>query len=249
MRKLAGFAWLAVVISALALSNWSLLFVGHHYGLPVILAALLSVSLDGAALVAADISLRHAREHGSSGTSARAAVFTCAGISAWLNSEHAAMLREQFPAHVMFAAPPVIALVLFELHTRWERRDALRAAGRLAEPLPVFGAFTWLLHPLAVFLAVRRVTLARLNAKTAAEFRRVALTTPEVVKPAKPDDSVTTRLARMTEQDQAAMTALTANPDMTFPELAEALGVSERTARRVRARLNGHAPLSMAGRS
>jgi hypothetical protein len=172
MKTLARFAWLAVVASALTLSNWSLFYVGRHYGLPGFLAGILSVSLDGAALVCADIALRYARLHGSSGASPRGAVIILAGLSAWLNSEHATLAREPLPAHVMFAAPPLIALTLFELHTRWERRDALKAAGRLAESLPVFGAFVWLLHPLGAYLAVWRITGARLTAKTTTELQR-----------------------------------------------------------------------------
>ena len=69
------------------------------------------------------------------------------------------------------------------------------------------------------------------------------VTTPRVTT------SGLTRQAKIAEQNQAALSALTANPDMSFPELAGMLGVSERTARRVRSRLNGHAPLAAAGRS
>jgi len=64
------------------------------------------------------------------------------------------------------------------------------------------------------------------------------ITTPRVTTPGL------TRQVKMAEQDQAAMTALTANPDMSFGELAKVLSVSERTARRVRERLYERAFLS-----
>ncbi len=79
-----------------------------------------------------------------------------------------------------------------------------------------------------------------------------ALTRPELVNPgqnvktsdtfAKTSDSTTERLGKMAEQEATALTALAVNPDMSFGELAETLGVSERTARRVKERLNSKAP-------
>jgi hypothetical protein len=170
MTYLSRVAWLVVVISALALSNWSLYFVGRHYGLPVILAGILSVSLDGAALVCADIALKYAREHGTSGAGARSAVLALAAISAWLNSEHASLAHDGLPAHVMFAVPPLVATALFELHTRYSRRSALREAGRVAESLPAFGWHVWAHHPWAAYSGVRAITSRRLSVKVAAEL-------------------------------------------------------------------------------
>lgn len=170
MKILSRFAWLVVVTSALALSNWSLFYVGRHYGLPVIVAGILSVSLDGAALVCADVALKYAREHGTSGAGARTAVLALAAISAWLNSEHASLAHDGLPAHVMFAVPPLVALTLFELHTRYSRRSALREAGRVAESLPAFGGHIWAHHPFKAYSDVRTITSHRLSAKVAAEL-------------------------------------------------------------------------------
>lgn len=47
-----------------------------------------------------------------------------------------------------------------------------------------------------------------------------------------------TRVSRQIVQESAALAAISANPDIGFPELALKLGVSESTARRVRARLD-----------
>jgi hypothetical protein len=170
MRILSRFAWLVVITSALALSNWSLFYVGRYYGLPVILACILSVSLDGAALVSADIALRYAREHGTSGAGARTAVLALAGISAYLNSEHASLAHDGLPAHVMFAVPPLVALTLFELHTRYSRRSALREAGRVAESLPAFGGHVWVHHPFGAYSGVRAITGNRLAVKVRTEL-------------------------------------------------------------------------------
>jgi hypothetical protein len=50
------------------------------------------------------------------------------------------------------------------------------------------------------------------------------------------------RDARRVSQDLTALAALSADPDMSFDKLAELLGTSERTARRVRARVADRLP-------
>ena len=55
-----------------------------------------------------------------------------------------------------------------------------------------------------------------------------------VTKPGKP--------GRLAAQELTALTALTADPDMGFDKLSEVLGTSERTARRVRARIADRLP-------
>lgn len=158
MKLIARISWVIVVAVALSISWWSLWAVGRHYGLPSIPAAGLSTVFDGAALVASSIALSHAQRHGDTGTGARATVFLLVLSSAYLNADHAAILRDRFPAYLMFAMPPVVAWLIFELHTRWIRRDALIKAGRVPKPLPAFGHPVWIDHPATTYKARRRIT-------------------------------------------------------------------------------------------
>lgn len=160
---LSRFGWLAVAGAALAISTWSLYWVGRHFGLPEPIAWLVSMSFDGAALVCADIALRYARTHGDSGLVARFFVIVFAGCSAYLNSAHAGLAGLGTPARVLFAVPPVVAVVVFEVHDRFERRTALRAAGRSAAALPAFGVWAWALFPFKTLRAVREIVEYRLG--------------------------------------------------------------------------------------
>ena len=170
IKRLASVAWIIVVSVALAVSNWSLAVVGHHFGLPYTmppLAWVLSIIFDGAALIAGSLTLRSARELGSNGSASRAFVFILAGTSAWLNSEHASLLNLGLPARIMYAAPPIVSITLFELTTRFEYRTALQKAGRTVEPLPVFGTAAWLFHPLGSLSDIWHMTGLRKDTRRA----------------------------------------------------------------------------------
>ena len=65
---------------------------------------------------------------------------------------------------------------------------------------------------------------------------RVKTANPRVTTPGL------TRQAKRTEQERTALTALLAAPDMSYAELATQLGTSERTARRVKARIDNRLP-------
>jgi Protein of unknown function (DUF2637) len=249
MIILSRFAWLVVITSALALSNWSLFYVGRHYGLPVILAGILSVSLDGAALVCADIALRYAREHGTSGASSRITVLVLAGISAWLNSEHASLAHDGLPAHVMFAVPPLAALTLFELHTRYSRRSALREAGRVAESLPAFGGHIWLHHPWGAYSGVRAITSRRLSVKVAAELASADAMLPQselklwspALEASTKTEAIRLALAELGDETPASE-VVTWLADRGWPGIDRA---HIRTVKsRVKADLNGHEPVA-----
>lgn len=155
--------WLVVVISALALSAYSLFFVARHYGLPVILAGLVSAAFDGAAMVCADLAIKYAKSHSDSGFGPRMVVLLMAGTSAYLNTQHAAILHEPLAARILYAVPPLTAVTLVELHLRWERRNALRRAGRIAESLPVFGRWAYLLFPVRTVGVLRNIIAYRLD--------------------------------------------------------------------------------------
>lgn len=178
LKRVSSLSWVAVILVALALSNYSLAIVGHHFGLPYLkplpLAWMLSIPFDGAALIAGDLTLRYARELGSNGTAPRAVVVILAGLSAWLNSAHASFLGLGYAAHIMYACPPVVAVVLFELHTHYEYRTALQRAGRTVEPLPAFGASAWALHFPKGLKAVSAITGHRMDMRAKTEMTRVS---------------------------------------------------------------------------
>lgn len=155
--------WLIVVVAALALSFWSLFYVARHYGLPLPLATIVSCCFDGAAIVCADLALKYARSYGDSGLAPRIAVFVLAGASAYLNSQHAVLAHDPKAAVILYASPPIIAVMLFELHSRYERRNALRKTGRVAKTLPVFGRWSWILFPIRSYKMMRGIVKRRLN--------------------------------------------------------------------------------------
>jgi uncharacterized protein DUF2637 len=157
------FSWAVVVSTALALSAWSLYWVGRRYGLPIPLAAVVSACFDGAAITCADLALRYARTNGDSGLGPRIGVFTLAGISAFLNMQHAVLAHDPPAARVLFAMPPIVAVVLFEFHSRYARRGALRRAGRVPSKLPPIDRWAWLLFPARTLGVLRRIVGFRLE--------------------------------------------------------------------------------------
>jgi hypothetical protein len=154
MKKLALWAWVAVLGTALSLSWWSLDALALRYGMPKLLAGVVSLTFDGAALVAADLALRRALVADSAAAVKLLMVLTV-GLSAWLNFEHAVLLGYPVPVRVMFAAPSVISGWLFDLQLRGLRRHQLDLVGRVAPTLPRLGLLIWVFHP---FQAVHRVS-------------------------------------------------------------------------------------------
>lgn len=162
MKVIARWAWVLVLGTALALSWWSLDALARHYGVPSSLAAIVSVTFDGAALVAADLAIRRAQAADSAGA-VKLLMVLAVGLSAWLNYEHGALLHYPLPIRVLFASPSVIGGWLFELQLRSWHRVRLRELGRLAEPLPRFGALVWLFHPTDALRKVSQIAGSRLQ--------------------------------------------------------------------------------------
>lgn len=177
-------SWIAVVAVAVGLSNWSLAYVAQHWGVNVRLAYAVSVVFDGVALQCADLALRAAR-CGDSTFAPSGALLLFAGLSAWFNSYHAQLAGLPWPARVFYATPPVAAVLVTELQLRADRRDALRARGRIADPLPALGGATWLNMPWPAYAAQRKVMRHRLGEKMsrATEASWMAVRLPVVVQP------------------------------------------------------------------
>ena len=82
-------------------------------GNAVCLAGAVSLVFDGAAIVVADMSLRAVMRN-RSGAVDRFLTGLFAGVSAWLNSYHARLIHAGGAAWLLYAAPPVVAVVLFD---------------------------------------------------------------------------------------------------------------------------------------
>jgi hypothetical protein len=84
MKHFARWAWVVVLGTALALSWWSLDALARRYGMPELLAGMVSATFDGAALVAADLALRRAAE-ADPAFAVKLLMLSTVGLSAWLN--------------------------------------------------------------------------------------------------------------------------------------------------------------------
>jgi Protein of unknown function (DUF2637) len=158
LRRIAPFV---VLTAALSFSAWSLYYVARHLGAPIPVAVVVSTIFDGGAVYLADLGADHTRE-GDSGLGPRVAVFILAGISAWLNTLHAKYGGYPESSILLWAAPPIVAVVIYEFTIRFQHRKSLRRDGRIPLPLPKFDTASWFLFPVKTLRAMRRVV----------EFRR-----------------------------------------------------------------------------
>lgn len=145
-KLLSRFGWLVILAGSLSISWWSLYFVARHEQAPPLIAGVVSTAFDGVALLAADYALRYARL-GLSGMGPRITVYLFAGLSAYINSRHAIIEHDPMFAEILWAVPSVGAILVYEFHVRFERRNALAVKGRIAAPLPVYGLWTWVRNP------------------------------------------------------------------------------------------------------
>lgn len=175
-------AWVLVAGFALGLSWWSLAYVARSWGVPWLLSWVVSAVFDGVALICADLALRAARL-GDSTFAPSTALYVFAGLSAWFNSWHAGLAGLPVPARVFYATPPVAAVVVTELQLRHDRRAALRAAGRVADPMPAFGGATWLHKPVSTYAGLRKVIRFRQQRKIELATQPAALKTPAAGRP------------------------------------------------------------------
>lgn len=183
------FIWLLVLAPILGVSAYSLFWVARHFGVPPYIAIFMSTCFDGAALVGADYSLKYAQA-GLSGGTPRTFVRVLALVSAFLQTFHAKLDNQPPGAWVMWAALPIIAVVLYDIHIRFERRKALARVGSIyPAPLPQWGFASWILFPLRTYSELRDIVQARREALKAAaqtvieEFRREAIRVRNVREP------------------------------------------------------------------
>jgi hypothetical protein len=140
--------WAIVLVVILGISAYSFYVIARHFGVPPLIAAGMSTCFDGVALLAARYSVRYAEE-GLSGSGPRTAVRAFAFLSAFLQTFHARISGEPPGAFILWASLPIAAMVLYEIHIRFERKNALiRAGAAFPVPLPAYGASAWLSNPI-----------------------------------------------------------------------------------------------------
>jgi hypothetical protein len=124
----------------------------------------MSTCFDGVALLAADYSVKYAQA-GLSGSWPRSVVRIFALTAAFLQTYHAKLGHEPTGGWVLWAALPVGAVTVYEIHIRWERRRALARSGAIyPAPLPSFGIVTWVLFPFSTLDKMRDIVQARRTA-------------------------------------------------------------------------------------
>jgi Protein of unknown function (DUF2637) len=163
-RIIGGFLWLVVLVPILGVSAYSLFYIGIRLGVPPYIAIAFSTCFDGVALFAARKSVDYAQA-GLSGSLPRFVVRLFALLAAFLQTFHAKLDNEPRGAWILWASLPIGAMLVYEMHIRWEKRKALARAGSIyPSPLPSFGLMTWILFPLSTLNQLRTITLARRGA-------------------------------------------------------------------------------------
>lgn len=161
-RFLKRIAPVAVLASALSFSAWSLYFVSRHLGAPVPVAVVVSTIFDGGALYLADLSADHTRE-GDSGFGPRMCVWILALASAWLNRLHAVYGHYPTSSELLWMAPPIVAVIIYDLTLRFIHRKTLRATGRIPSSMTRFDTLSWFIFPIKTFKDLRNLVEYRRN--------------------------------------------------------------------------------------
>jgi len=157
----SGSLWIVVLTPVLGVSAYSLFYVARHMGVPWPFACSMSTCFDGAMLWAANYSVRYAQE-GLSGSGPRTFLRILCAVSAYIQSLHARIGHELPGSWLLWAALPVIAATVYEIHIRWERRKALAKTGAAyPTPLPAFGFMTWVLFPFSTLVVMREIVQRR----------------------------------------------------------------------------------------
>jgi hypothetical protein len=185
IKAIGRVLWLIILAPVLGVSAYSMFFVARHLGAPPPVAACFSACLDGVALLAANYSLRYAQE-GLSGALPRTVVWVVALLGALIQTLHVTLGDEPRLAALFWASLPISAVVVYEMHMRWERRVALARVGVThPTPLPSFGFITWLLFPLSTLSALEAIVLRRRAAIAEAFAKRPALANLTEDEPSK----------------------------------------------------------------
>jgi hypothetical protein len=159
-----SFLWLIILVPILGVSAYSLYAIGRFLGAPWFIAIAFSTCFDGVALLAARYSVMYAQA-GLSGSMPRTTVRVFAAIAAFLQTFHARIHHGPPGSWILWASLPIGAVLVYEIHIRWERRKALAKNGQIyPAPLPQFGFMTWILFPISTLDKFREIVVARRGA-------------------------------------------------------------------------------------
>jgi uncharacterized protein DUF2637 len=158
------FLWVIILIPILGVSGYSFYIIARYFGVPPIVAIAMSTCFDGVALLAATYAIRYA-EKGLNGSGPRMAVRLFVAIGAF----HARITHEPNGAWILWASLPIAAAVVYEIHLRWAKKEALARADSSS---PAFGALSWILFPLDTLSALRDVIRQRMEFVRAQSLRR-----------------------------------------------------------------------------
>ena len=211
-RVVGGFLWLVVLVPILGVSAYSLYYIGRYLGAPPYIAIAFSTCFDGVALFAARKSVDYAQA-GLSGSFPKFVVRLFAFLAAFLQTLHVRINHEPKMAAILWASLPIGAMLVYEMHIRWERRKALARSGSIyPAPLPSFGLMSWILFPLSTLNKLRDITEARRNALVTAANVVVADFQREASKVRNTRERVTEPVEAIEE---------TADADVATPEVLE----------------------------
>jgi len=147
------------LIVALALSGWSLFTMAISLGIPKILAIVVSIAYDGAAIYMGTLANEYAKADQSSATT-RLWTYALVGLSVGFNAYHG-FLVAGLVGSAFFAAPSVASGALFSEGVKFENRAALEASQRLPERLPRLPKIAWLRYPKKTFDHVSALILKK----------------------------------------------------------------------------------------
>jgi len=172
MKKTDNIDWLKtlqrvvfgiVLLVALGISWFSLMTLAtDFFELPMWLSAVVSLAMDGAGIYAALLASAYAKTR-HSGMIPRAATWLFVLFSAWLNWNHAEMSNLNFAGSVFYAAPSLMAGLLFDMMLTFENKSQLEKRGRIPEALPVLGRLAWMRYPKFSFETLSKVIRTRLE--------------------------------------------------------------------------------------
>ena len=165
MKFLKLIAPFAVVGAALGFSAWSLFVVARHLGAPIPVAAVVSVIFDGGATWLATLAADYSRE-GDSGFGPRLVVVILAGMSAWLNRLHQVYGHYPTSSELLWMAPPIVAVVIFEFTLKYQHRKTLRANNRIPTAMTRYDSLSWVINPIKTFKELANVVEYRRNMTT-----------------------------------------------------------------------------------
>lgn len=167
--KIGGYTALAVVVACVGLMSWSGLvgYAQDQLRMHAPLQYAVPVALDFAGMACGFLAVR-AVIKGDSAFGPRTLVLAFVAASSMLNYLHAQAKYHFASAELFFAGMSVAAWLMWDVVLRQLRRDLLRSAGVVENPLPRFRGLRWALFPKQTFRALSVAVQENLSTPTEA---------------------------------------------------------------------------------